>query len=82
MELVNLSIRTILYIIHHTSYIMHHTLYTIHRATVKFFKHNDMADLRTLLEAIREDDRKLKRDTSQQRRFIVVEGIYRYGAWV
>lgn len=47
------------------------------RSTVKFFKHNDMNDLRRLLEAVREDDERNKRDTLQQRRFIIVEGIYR-----
>jgi len=47
------------------------------RATVQFFKHNDMEDLRVILESISADDKRLKRDTSQQRRFIVVEGLYR-----
>lgn len=47
------------------------------RSTVRYFRHNDMADLRRLLEAIAEEDIKLKRDSLQQRRFIVVEGIYR-----
>jgi serine palmitoyltransferase len=47
------------------------------RSTVKYFKHNDMADLRRLLLAIKEDDKRLRRDTLQQRRFIVVEGVYR-----
>jgi serine palmitoyltransferase len=47
------------------------------RATIRYFKHNDMSDLRRILSAIREEDKLLRRDTSQQRRFIVVEGIYR-----
>lgn len=47
------------------------------RSTVQFFKHNDMNDLKLILESIAEDDIKLKRDATQQRRFIVVEGLYR-----
>jgi serine palmitoyltransferase len=47
------------------------------RSTVHFFKHNDMNDLRCILESIADDDKRLKRDTLQQRRFIIVEGIFR-----
>mmetsp|Transcript_6182 Transcript_6182/g.10328 ORF Transcript_6182/g.10328 Transcript_6182/m.10328 type:complete len:517 (+) Transcript_6182:252-1802(+) len=47
------------------------------RSTVQFFKHNDMDDLRTILESIAADDKRLRRDAQQQRRFIVVEGLYR-----
>lgn len=47
------------------------------RSTVYFFKHNDMADLRLILASIAEDDVANRRDSTQQRRFIVVEGIYR-----
>lgn len=47
------------------------------RSTVRYFRHNDMEDLRNVLEAIRCEDIKLRRDTTQQRRFIVIEGIYR-----
>jgi serine palmitoyltransferase len=47
------------------------------RATIQFFRHNDMADLQSMLETIAKDDRRLKRDSTQQRRFIVVEGLYR-----
>ncbi len=47
------------------------------RSTVQFFKHNDISDLRCILESIADDDRRLKRDTLQQRRFIIVEGVYR-----
>lgn len=36
-----------------------------------------MADLESLLAEIKREDKKLKRDTTQQRRFIVVEGLYR-----
>ena len=47
------------------------------RSTVQYFKHNDMADLEAILQSIADDDARLKRDVLQQRRFIVVEGIYR-----
>lgn len=47
------------------------------RATVIYFKHNDMQDLENILEGIAADDRRLGRDSTQQRRFIVVEGVYR-----
>merc|ERR1711871_883093 len=47
------------------------------RATIQFFKHNDLAELRRILESIANDDKRLKRDTTQQRRWIVTEGIYR-----
>lgn len=46
------------------------------RSTVQFFKHNDMDDLKALLMSIEKDDIRLKRDATQQRRFIVVEGLY------
>lgn len=47
------------------------------RATIQFFNHNDMAELRKILESIAKDDKRLKRDTTQQRRWIIVEGVYR-----
>lgn len=47
------------------------------RSTVRYFRHNDMADLRRLLQAVADEDIKLRRDSLQQRRFIIVEGIYR-----
>ena len=53
---------------------------TLSRSNVKTFKHNDMADLALVLKAVREEDRKTKRKVVDQRRFIVVEGLYRnYG---
>lgn len=36
-----------------------------------------MNHLQSILEAVAKDDKKYKRDTTQQRRFIVVEGLYR-----
>jgi serine palmitoyltransferase len=47
------------------------------RSTIQFFRHNDVAHLTAIMESIAEDDRKLRRDPTQQRRFIVVEGLYR-----
>jgi serine palmitoyltransferase len=47
------------------------------RSTVRYFRHNDMVHLESLLEAIAQEDKKLKRDTSQQRRFIIAEAVYR-----
>jgi serine palmitoyltransferase len=47
------------------------------RATVQTYKHNDMKDLEGILASIASDDRKKKRDATQQRRFIVTEGLFR-----
>ena len=47
------------------------------RSNVKTFKHNDMRDLRRVLEKIVREDKKLGRNALQQRRFIVAEGLYR-----
>jgi len=48
------------------------------RSRVLFFKHNDMKDLESILEKIDEEDKRLNR--KPQRRFIIVEGLYRnYG---
>ena len=47
------------------------------RSTVYYFKHNDMDDLESILKTIADDDRRLKRNSLDQRRFIIVEGLYR-----
>ena len=47
------------------------------RSTVIFFKHNDMNDLEEILASIANDDKRLSRDSTEQRRFIIVEGVYR-----
>lgn len=47
------------------------------RSTIQYFKHNDMTDLEAILQSIADDDIRLKRDATQQRRFIIAEGIYR-----
>jgi len=53
---------------------------TLSRANVKYFKHNDMKDLRRVLERIQATDESLGRKKNDQRRFIVVEGLYKnYG---
>ena len=50
---------------------------TLSRANVKWFKHNDMEDLHRVLEQVRASDKKFGRKTNVQRRFIVVEGLYK-----
>lgn len=47
------------------------------RSTVQFFKHNDMEDLEALMQDIADDDLRRKRNVTEQRRFVVVEGLYR-----
>jgi serine palmitoyltransferase len=47
------------------------------KSDLVYFKHNDMDDLKNQLDKIRSDDKKKNRDSTQQRRFIIVEGIYR-----
>jgi serine palmitoyltransferase len=50
---------------------------TLSRAHVKWFKHNDMQDLRRVLEKVQLVDQQLGRAANAQRRFIVVEGLYK-----
>jgi serine palmitoyltransferase len=50
---------------------------TLSRAHVKWFKHNDMQDLRRVLEKVQATDKQLGRKPNAQRRFIVVEGLYK-----
>lgn len=53
---------------------------TLSRANVKYFKHNDMQDLRRVLERVQATDESLGRKLNDQRRFIVVEALYKnYG---
>mmetsp|Transcript_3017 Transcript_3017/g.4317 ORF Transcript_3017/g.4317 Transcript_3017/m.4317 type:complete len:281 (+) Transcript_3017:1-843(+) len=47
------------------------------RSKVIFFKHNDMKDLGRILQEKAEHDKKNGRKPSEQRRFLVVEGLYR-----
>mmetsp|Transcript_20508 Transcript_20508/g.31069 ORF Transcript_20508/g.31069 Transcript_20508/m.31069 type:complete len:634 (-) Transcript_20508:139-2040(-) len=50
---------------------------TLSRANVIWFKHNDMDDLRRILEMVQQKDKQLGRAPNDQRRFIVVEGLYK-----
>mmetsp|Transcript_27700 Transcript_27700/g.43579 ORF Transcript_27700/g.43579 Transcript_27700/m.43579 type:complete len:609 (+) Transcript_27700:127-1953(+) len=47
------------------------------RANVRYFRHNDVKDLRRILEKVKQQDISLKRNATDQRRFLVVEGMYR-----
>ena len=47
------------------------------RANVKWFKHNDMEDLERVLTEVQKTDQTLGRKPNAQRRFIVVEGLYK-----
>ena len=47
------------------------------RAKIVLFKHNDMKDLREKLEDVAEKYRRQGRKLEDQKRFIVVEGLYR-----
>ncbi len=49
---------------------------SLSRSKLVYFAHNDMADLERHLLAVKESDRKKKDLSLEQRRFIVVEGIY------
>jgi len=50
---------------------------TLSRANVIWFKHNDMEDLKRVLKQVEQKDKKLGRASNDQRRFIVVEGLYK-----
>lgn len=50
---------------------------SLSRANVRYFRHNDMNDLRRVLEKVRQQDVALKRKPTDQRRFLVVEGLYK-----
>jgi 7-keto-8-aminopelargonate synthetase-like enzyme len=47
------------------------------RANVHWFRHNDVQDLERVLQELQATDRKLGRKQGAQRRFIVVEGLYK-----
>eukprot|EP00536_Pseudo-nitzschia_multiseries_P002457 jgi/Psemu1/283728/fgenesh1_pg.33_\ len=47
------------------------------RANVHWFRHNDVKDLERVLKELQATDKKLGRKPSAQRRFIVVEGLYK-----
>jgi 7-keto-8-aminopelargonate synthetase-like enzyme len=50
---------------------------TLSRAHVKWFQHNNMDDLKRVLQQVAATDKQLGRKPNAQRRFIVVEGLYR-----
>jgi 7-keto-8-aminopelargonate synthetase-like enzyme len=50
---------------------------SLSRANVRYFRHNDVNDLRRVLEKVRHQDIALKRKPTDQRRFLVVEGLYK-----
>ena len=47
------------------------------RANVHWFRHNDVDDLERVLKELQATDKKLGRKPGAQRRFIVVEGLYK-----
>ncbi|KAG7374600.1 8-amino-7-oxononanoate synthase [Nitzschia inconspicua] len=47
------------------------------RANVHWFRHNDVDDLERVLKELQANDKKLGRKPNAQRRFIVVEGLYK-----
>ena len=49
---------------------------TLSRSEVRYFKHNDLDDLRRVLEEVAAEDAAARRTTPLNRRFIVVEGLY------
>jgi serine palmitoyltransferase len=49
---------------------------TLSRSEVRYFKHNDVADLTRVLEEVAAEDAAAHRSTPLNRRFIVVEGLY------
>ena len=50
---------------------------SLSRANVRYFRHNDVHDLRRVLEKVRQQDVALRRKPTDQRRFLVVEGLYK-----
>ena len=49
---------------------------TLSRSEVRYFKHNDLADLLRVLEEVAAEDAAARRSSAHNRRFIVVEGLY------
>ncbi|KAL3823158.1 hypothetical protein ACHAXA_010414 [Cyclostephanos tholiformis] len=50
---------------------------TLSRANVRYFRHNNVRDLRRVLERVSSQDCARGRKPTDQRRFLVVEGLYR-----
>ncbi|CAK4620604.1 hypothetical protein LEN26_007243 [Aphanomyces euteiches] len=47
------------------------------RCTTLFYKHNDMEDLERVLKSIRDADKKARRPSDAQRRYLITEGLFR-----
>lgn len=47
------------------------------RCTTHYYKHNDLADLERVLKMIRDEDRRKKRGSDCQRRYVVTEALFR-----
>jgi serine palmitoyltransferase len=48
----------------------------ISRSTVRWYDHGDYQGLERVLESIRKDDKKYKRNPTASRRFIITEGVF------
>lgn len=48
----------------------------ISRSTVRWYDHGDYEGLERILESIKKDDKKYKRNPTSSRRFIITEGIF------
>ncbi|GAA5917275.1 hypothetical protein JCM5296_004841 [Sporobolomyces johnsonii] len=48
----------------------------ISRSTVRWYDHGDYAGLERVLESIRKDDKKYRRNPTASRRFIITEGVF------
>ncbi|KAL6070557.1 Serine palmitoyltransferase 1 [Balamuthia mandrillaris] len=46
------------------------------RSKVVYFRHNDMSDLRRILQSIQQEDARMRRNPKLYRKFVVVEGLY------
>lgn len=47
------------------------------RCTVLYYKHNDVEDLERVLKSVREEDKRKKRGSDCQRRYVVTEALFR-----
>ncbi|DAZ95536.1 TPA: hypothetical protein N0F65_005228, partial [Lagenidium giganteum] len=50
---------------------------TLARCTAFYYKHNDLEDLERVLKSVRDADRKAKRGSDCQRRYVVTEALFR-----
>ncbi|POM71808.1 Serine palmitoyltransferase, partial [Phytophthora palmivora] len=47
------------------------------RCTVLYYKHNDLEDLERVLKSVRDEDKRKKRGSDCQRRYVVTEALFR-----